>query len=145
MVRTLVGRFTYEGKDMLLTVDKEGAAVVDEDLGTLVDSLSATLLPRGSRLMKQNAVARDLRRGAHGCDIEVLCGLLRRVCPSGPDEVAMAGVSSVTKSVTFHGCAKLKRPHSLLESFSYCDAKSEPPPAIPIGQKLDLQSGPCRR
>ncbi len=99
-----------------LTVNEECAAVVNEDLGALVDGLPAALLPRGRRLVKQNTRARDLRRGAHACDIEVLRGLVRRVCPSGPDKVAIPDERQRGRQ------RGRKYAYSLLGSFWYCNA-----------------------
>ncbi len=61
------------------TVYEERAPVMDQDFGAFVDSLAAALLPRGRRLVEENTVTRDLRRGAHPCDVQVLGDLVRAV------------------------------------------------------------------
>ena len=67
---------------MGLTVYKESTAIVDENLRAFIDPLPTALLPRGSGLVKQDTIARNLRRGAHPGNVEVLRRPVRGVYPT---------------------------------------------------------------
>lgn len=73
-----------------LTVDEESPSLPDENFRPFVNPRVTILLPSKFGTMKEDALASELGRACHLCDVEVLLESGCRIGPARPDEVVLA-------------------------------------------------------